>query len=501
MPTIVFHENHSLLTSVLLANMDIPAHANATRAVADRAAQNLRRFLRDEGYERAFTEVVAEEGVLHVFVDEGRFERISFHGQGSWKTVRLKLELRIPEGAFNRIRIDHEMARLKKKYAIRNLRWEVRESKGGLATKGKPRSQAGLSVQELSARPPSSYELHVFIDDGAWGQGLGVGLLTGGPDGLGIKLSWSHDALFFDSDRYQLDTLLGSWIRRSLDGGSLRPVLTHAEQRLRWLTPPLAGDWLRLDLRGAVGTQHVQRADLRIDSAWRWSLDCSVNLDLQPLPFLETTIGAGYRLDGAARLKMASGVRQVPADERSRGFVSLSATADQASPTLRSDRSRYVTLEGRYDGLFGSTPIIRVSGEARSRIDFGWNEMIFRGRGAWVGGPGVVWWDEEGITSEAFRVAPPGVGYARGMLQAAIEYRQSLWRDSWKLGGFTNASLHGAGTPGSAMEHRIGFAAVAGLSLHVLLLDVFQLDAYYGVALDQSARVGQGFMLALRKIY
>ena len=44
-------------------------------------------------------------------------------------------------------------------------------------------------------------------------------------------------------------------------------------------------------------------------------------------------------------------------------------------------------------------------------------------------------------------------------------------------------------------------AAAVGISLHYLILDEFQGDAYYGGVVDHKGRFGHGLMLALRKIY
>jgi len=121
-------------------------------------------------------------------------------------------------------------------------------------------------------------------------------------------------------------------------------------------------------------------------------------------------------------------------------------------------------------------------------------------RGAWVGGPGAAWWDDVDVAGEAFRLPPPGLGYARRLAQAGLEGRLSLHRDFFKVGLFLDASVHERGRVDGPPAAR-GVATAFGLSVHAQVLDAFQLDAFLGGVLDQGLDVGQGAMILFRKVY
>lgn len=499
-PEVVFHGNEALIDPVLLEAMDLPKSTRATRAMAELSAANLRRFFRITGYDLAKVQVVARDRALHVVVDEGRLERVVVHGQSSWRTVQVKLDLHLPGGVFNRVQLDREAARLKAKYGLTELRWEVRDTGD--------RDQTGVQLGDLESVPlellwtreASTHELHLFTDDGGWGDGWGIGLALETPDGLRVDVSWSDAQLLFADDRYRADAMVGGWLREPLDGGRLHPVLTRARQRLRWLTPPLLARWLRLDVMGSADVRNLQRADLRLDAAWRYGLEASAGMSFELVRGLELSASAGYQLDGVSQVALAKGGPALGDASRAHPFVrgALSALRDDTS--LRLDRRHLVRLVAEDHGVFQEGHRFCVALEASGGLERGWNELLVRGVAAWVGGPGVAWWDDVDVVSPAFRIPPPGLTYARRVVQLGLEGRLSLHRDFFKVGAFLDGSVHESGAVVGLPAQR-GLASAFGFSVHFLVLDAFEFDAYLGGVVDQELDLGQGAMIQFRKVY
>ena len=500
-PDVVFHGNQALLDPVLRHAMELPSSARATASTAALAETNLRRFFRTTGYDLAQVHAVVQEGVLHVFVDEGRLERVVVHGQSSWKTVQVKLDLRLPGDVYNRLQIEQELVRLKERYGLADLRAEVRDS-------GAPEGAAPTQLGQLSAVPvellwtreQSRYELHLFSASDDWGDGWGIGLALESPDGLVVDASWSDDALVFTNDRYRLDSRAGGWLREPLAGGRLHPVLTRAGQSVRWLTPPLIGDWLRLDATGVADVRNVQRADLSVDAAWRYGLEAGLGASFEPFPGVELGGAGGYRLDGVSQVASIAGGPPLGDTSRAHGFLRASLTAARPDPSLRLDRRDVARLVVDDAGIFQGDHALRVLFDATGVLERSWNELILRLRGAWVGGPGATWWDDVDVAGDAFRVPPPGLAYARRLAQVAVEGRLSLHRDFFKVGAFVDGSVHERAALAGVASRR-GLALAFGASLHALVLDAFELDAYLGGVLDEDVQLGQGVMVLFRKVY
>jgi|GEM_PF-3048902 len=499
-PDVVFHGNEALIDPVLLDAMELPSGAHVTRAMAELGAANLKRFFRTTGYDLATVRVVARDGVLHVVVDEGKLERVVVHGQSSWRTVQVKLDLHLPGSVFNRLQLDREVQRLKAKYGLSELRWEVRET-------GNP-EQAGMQLGDLEsvplellwAREASRHELHLFAGDDGWGEGWGVGLALETPDGLRVDVSWSDASLLFSDDRYRLDTLVGGWLRESLDGGRLHPVLTRAQQRLRWLTPPIVGTWLRFDVLGLADVRNLQRADLALDAAWRYAVEASIGVSFEIVPRLELSASGGYQLDGVSQVALAKGAPSLGDASRTHPFVRGSLSAARDDPSLRLDRRHVVRLVAEDHGVFQGAHDYRLVVEASGGIERGWNELLVRGTAAWVGGPGVSWWDDVDVVGASFRLPPPALTYARRLAQLGLEGRLSLHRDFFKIGAFLDGSVHESGAVAGLPERR-GLASAFGFSVHFLVLDAFEFDAYLGGVVDQDLELGQGVAIQFRKVY
>jgi len=95
---------------------------------------------------------------------------------------------------------------------------------------------------------------------------------------------------------------------------------------------------------------------------------------------------------------------------------------------------------------------------------------------------------------------PFGNEYARKYGGLQLEFRYSLLRDAFKLGIFHNLAGYGA-IDRVTQNEKLTFANAVGLGLHALLIDEFQLDAWFGVGWSTKGLFDQGGALAIRQAF
>jgi len=191
----------------------------------------------------------------------------------------------------------------------------------------------------------------------------------------------------------------------------------------------------------------------------------------------------------------------VPSQMRYKPVLSASFLLSIPSVSYRLDRRHRLHIAFRDVGCFASDHAYQVNVVYQKVFELGWDELAMRARGVIAGGPGLRWFDEVELTSNAFPVAPSDYSYAQRIGQAGVEYRLSLHREFLKLGLFADGSVHRTDVPGSSHAGRTSGAGGAGLGLHLLVLDQFQFSVSYGFVLDQDLLFSHGALFSLRRVY
>src|SRR5256885_13734183 len=111
-PLLVFHGNVGLVEGVYRSVLDLPPSTKATRANAHAVATRLQRFLHDSGYVLAVVRARAQGEQIVVDIDEGRLDKIIFLGGGAFETLRLRLDLNLRDGVFNKPDLERQLAAL-----------------------------------------------------------------------------------------------------------------------------------------------------------------------------------------------------------------------------------------------------------------------------------------------------------------------------------------------------------------------------------------------------
>jgi hypothetical protein len=179
--------------------------------------------------------------------------------------------------------------------------------------------------------------------------------------------------------------------------------------------------------------------------------------------------------------------------------VTLSLTLDPDS--IRRDRHHQLAFGARIYGSphAGDDGAQHLSASYQKMWSPGWNEIWLEARAISRTGF-VVFPEEESIGGGDLLRGPFGGEYTRRLAGLNLEYRLSLLRDVFKLGLFHDAVAYSALDRTSGAE-KLAVADSLGLGAHLLMIDAFQLDAYYGVGWASGGKFDSGGALAIRQAF
>jgi hypothetical protein len=502
-PLLVFHGNVTLVEDVYRAALDLPAGTQATPAVARSVATRLRRFLHLAGYTLATVKAQVQDEQIAVQIDEGRLDKIIFLGGGAFETLRLRLELNLHDDVFNKPELERQLKSLAGRLGLSEFAYEVVPVE---SLEPQPLQLDDIDpLEQLSlglVRPGRPYELHILVQPGVFRPGLSPELEVNSVEGGGLGATYRTGRWLLGEDRQRLGGRLAGALRSKLDGSGSYFTFTRVRGEAAYEAPPLA-DVVRPSLRARVDLSNRQRPDLNLESFQFATLEGEVLAVLSPLPNLIISLGAGVERRLLFSLESAAGqATPMPvtplAHTRNFAEITLKATLDPQA--IRLDRHHELELDARAYGAphAGTDGALHLAARWQKMFALGWNEMWFGALGFSRTGF-VVFPEEESIGGDPLR-GPFGNEYARRLAAFQAEFRYSLVRDVFKLGVFHNAVIYGRLDRAAQIE-RPTLADSFGLGVHALLIDEFELDAYFGAGLASTGRSSAGAALSIKQAF
>jgi hypothetical protein len=359
-------------------------------------------------------------------------------------------------------------------------------------------------LEELSLgilRPGRPYELHILVQPGVFHPGLEPDLEIDSIEGGGLGLTYHGGGLLGADDRFNVGIRAAGGLRSSLDGTSSSFVFTRGIVGASYETPPIAGV-LRPSIHAGVDLSHRQRPDLNLESFQFAVLDAGVQAVFQPNRYLRSLLGTGvarrllYNVDQGANLPQIVDTNTL-AQTRQYAETSLELTFDPEN--LRKDQRHTLYFGARvYGGPHsGEQGELFLLGAYQRIMPFGWNDLCIDGRA--VSRNGFVIYPEEESLSDGLHGVFSNV-YARKVVNANVEFRYSLLRDVFKIGVFHNLSVFGEINRTNDSEKTL-LANAFGVGIHALIIDDFQLDAYFGGGFAGGGQTDRGAQLSIRQAY
>jgi len=247
-----------------------------------------------------------------------------------------------------------------------------------------------------------------------------------------------------------------------------------------------------------------QRGDLHLENYFAVALDAALQLEIVAAPGLSFLVGAGFewrRFFGyTARVGTPPPLSVLAFENVDRNRVLLRATGEWVvdPEVLRWDRRHLLEGEVR---VFLGVETEPAQGWVDLRYQyvkaFGWHDL-------WVKSHGHLLWGEGTFHDEV------SVGdFTRGLfanqfvptaLNLSLEFRFSVSRDAVKVGLFNDLAVF-------AVRQRdlgtttVGWADSFGPGIHVLMLDMFQVDTWVGFGFRDGGEFGAAFSMNIQKAF
>lgn len=496
-----FSGNCAVTNEVYLQALDLPADLRADDAGALLVEQKLWSFLRDAGYDLASVTVVAHEGVLEASINEGRLEKITFLGKGSFRTLQFRLGLELPCRVFNRPHLERQLESLGKKYGISRARYElIRVDRSVEASSSSLPGVGELNGQLHVVHEVGRYDLYVHLGGSGWGEGFDAGLGYRRSEGGFLKLGFSSSHLVLRGDRWKLQSLLASNLRDRLDTGETYLSLTRLQMEGTWYSPELGGVGLRPYLWVMGDLSSWQRPDLDMETYYSGVLDASLNVGFEIWPGVMLSLGGGMQRRQVGGIEQWDSAEFVQSPYSLwRPFVSARAELRFRAAGYRKDRRHAMDLQIRRSFESGNA-CDRATLTYDWTRPFGWHDLLVRVQGVHLAG--VVHFDEdEPVGGRYIRGVFSNEFFVREAASLQVEFRFSVARDVIKIGVFHDGAAFGSQARGKSTQ---GFrvADSTGLGLHFLLLDSFQFDTWYAIGFSSGENpFDHGLVLQLKKVF
>jgi hypothetical protein len=501
-PLLVFHGNVALLEDVYRSALDLPASMTATPANARLVATKLASFLHRAGYALATVRARPQGDQIIVDIDEGRLDKVIFLGGGAFETLRLRLDLNIEHDVFNQPDLERQLRAMARRLGLGEFAYEI------VPVPNVSAPQVQLDeidpIEKMSfglIRPGRPYELHILVQPGKFRPGLSPELEIDSVEGGAIGATWHSGRLLLPDDRWEVGGRVAGALRQKLAEPGSTFSFTRATGEFRYEAPSITGA-LRPSLRARAELTDRQRPDLRLESFMFTTLEGGVHLLFAPIPYVRTSLGGGVQRRLLFSVEPVSGSMFTSAYEfahtRQYAEATLELTFDPDN--IRRDRHHRLGVDARVYGPphTGQDSALHVGAWYQKMFPFGWNELWVEMRG--VSRTGFVLFPEEAsIGGEVLR-GPFGNEYARRYGGLQLEFRYSLLRDLFKLGVFHNAVGYGA-IDRLTNKDKLTFANSVGLGIHALIIDEFQLDAWFGVGWSTKKTFDEGAALAIRQAF
>ena len=501
LPLLVFRGNVALVEDVYRSVLDLPSSTRATPASARSVEQRLGRFLRQAGYQLATVRARVQGEQIVVDVDEGRLDKIIFVGGGAFETLRLRLDLHIHDDVFNKPELERQLKVLAGRMGLSDFAYEVVP----VSSVQTPRVQLEEiePLEELSlglVRPGRPYELHILVQPGVFRPGVSPELEVDSLEGGGLGATWHSGRLLFEDDRFELGGRVAGAIRSRLDQGPAYATFTRALGTAEYDAPPIAGV-LRPSIRARVDLADRQRPDFNLERFEYAALEAGVQLLFVPGEHLRASVGAGGERRLLFGAESPTGPQPQYATAQNRPFAEAGLSLVFDPDSLRRDRHHQLDLGARMYGRPHPQDdgALHLFATWQKMWLFGWNELWVNAhaisRSGFVEFP-----EEESIGDGDLLRGPFGGDYARRAAGLDLEFRYSLLRDVFKLGLFHHGVLYGQIDRALGSE-KLALADATGLGVHALIIDEFQLDAYFGVGWASDGRFDKGAALAIRQAF
>jgi hypothetical protein len=448
---------------------------------AERAVDRIEAMYAAEGFPAARAWYVSDGDEITIEVDEGRMHRIAFVGANSLEKVLYSDNVHLMDGVLYEPMLLQSLQTLKETQGFRSVTHSFGEGDEFLP------NRLGFVVPERV--------LSVYLI-GEEDRGWGIGLEVEAPWGLMLRGSYDAPGLLANGDHFTTRLALAFPVHQ---------YVIEEEPQFRWVYGKYGVDY-RFAPFGAgrvsplitarASLANFQRRDLGIESVFVNQNGLQASLQIEVSRQLRQTIGV--RVENAQVIDVDFLTEDGSFDEpRSafRGTLVSETEVEFDDGTLRSDLRDQLAVAANVAVNPHGELLFRADLEGQWAIAVGRDDLLLRGRGLFRTGD-VRFYHERPLASATQRVFFANQFWVREAGQVEVAFRKRIRRNV-KLGLFHDLSLF---INRLESELPLAWANGGGASLHLLLLDQFAFDFYYGAGMSPEG-FSHNMYLKLRTVY
>lgn len=487
-----FIGNEAVLTPVLRFVVNLEQRSGADPRTAERIEEQLQRFYEATGYDLARVRATVADDRIDVYIAEGRINKVVFKGVSTLRAVDLQFDFQLPAGVYNRYFVATEIRRLSEKYNFKAMEPEIVERSTGSATSlGKllPGFRATDDTSVLQTMR-TDYELHMRCrhPEGSGGTRFGLDVLL--PYGLRARIGYGLRSAFLEGDRFDLDGSVS---------GDATQQFTRATGAATYVLPPVLASWLRPNFRIRSSLVSLSRSDIGLGKYLLTRNSASTRLGISFGRHFLFSLGAGIRHDDPFEIERTELTPpEIDSEHRVDPFGVLELRLDLQPSIMRRDQRHSLLARVHHYSPF-EEPLTVGHIQYQKVFKIGYDDLYLRVRGHVLGGA-ATWRDEIGLGSKVIRVIPGSLSFAARLAEGGLEYRYSLVRDLLKVNVFAGGAVFD-GLSLSGYDRDPTWTAAFGPGASAMILNVFGIDLYYAVGVNEFGDISGAVNFAIEKVY
>ncbi len=482
-----------------------------------RALRNiLRRFYRRRGYRHVRVYVVSySRRSAYFYIDEGRLNRIVFHNVGALDIIRMRNDFDLKGKVYHRSKVRKQLRKLKKKYKLRRISPRLKRTKN--YQKG-----AHFQIDDIDIlpaentpiakfkRPLARYELHITVKKypekkAGWLYGLRLDFQYG----LIPYARYKHPNWLVRGDNLDTTMSLGVFYGLDLTFGE-PPRWSWAQAKADYYAKPIINKRITPEVKASVTRTLEDREDIGLERYSDVRFRGTIGPGIQVIEGI--TIHLAYGAEGiylyGATLTEEAQLGQEPLTlfvDETGSFRSLTQTAWQVAEAsvnlnLKPDSLKYSVrrdLTFGYALFFNSASFNKLFLKAHYEHEFENFDLFILGIDAaalFVNGTDdfnnqtIPFYYEQRVEDNNFKGFLGREFHTRRIARWSSGYRISLYKDVIFGGAFFDMTVF-EGSNYNLFGQQYGI--VGGVSAHLLFLDQFNVNLYFGQDLLFSDRSSQ----------
>lgn len=448
-------------------------------------SEKIIKFYREKGYSLAKVFLINENSeILSLFIDEGSINRVIFKGLNSFDIMKMKYEFNLQQKIYNKYIVNNEISRIKKKYNYKDIKVKIERSVDGERALFQLDNTFNLPWVGDTRLPffskySSDHNLIITLEknDIEDSGGLSLGIRTSYSKGLIPSVNYSVPGLFGKKDRLNIMASMG-WMYGLDFKFKEYPKWTFFELNTDYYFTPHFFKYYtpKASLQGYYSRS--SRSDIGLSNYNYLLLESIFSPGVTLFEKLRIYIGAGGERVFIYKPKIDQNAEYIVDIEEETDVWAV--FEDRVKIDLRpwslknASKHRFEAVFRYYmnSDIFYSLDI-EMDGEFEFRnLDYYiFTIRFFR---IWDDPP---FYHEHSVSDSDFKGFMGQSLYTRNIIKSSNEYKISAYKDSFHVGFFADFTrFEGSGYDLYGYQNGI----VAGIAGHLIFLDQFEFNIYYG---------------------